>query len=54
MDSFYKKFFEFFTRYFGLESAFAAMFNRASSLSDSVLLIFSFLLLLLVFSLNSL
>lgn len=54
MEVFYKKFGELFECYFGLESDFAKRFNREVCLSDSVLMIFVFLLLLLVFSINSL
>ena len=54
MDKVYKKFGEVFENKFGLETDFAKRLQRETNLSDSVLLIFAFLLLALVFSFNSL
>ena len=52
MDRLYKKFWSFFDGIFGFESALAKLSNRDTQLSDSILIIFAFLLLLLVFSIN--
>lgn len=54
IDSFYKKFAELFERFFGFKSNFAKSFENEARLSNVVWLIFTFLLLLLVFSFNSL
>lgn len=54
IEAFYKRIGELFERYFGLESGFAKRLNGEVCLSDSILTIFVFLLLLLVFSINSL
>jgi len=49
MNNFLKAFWQ---KYFGFDSAMARALNRELSVSSAVLVIFTFLLLLLVFSLN--
>jgi len=43
---------KFLEKYFSFDSPLATRLNREQSMSDAVLVIFAFLLLLLVFSLN--